>query len=208
MMLQGLTAHYLTTDTYPYKKGDYVLIHAGAGGTGSLCIQIAKAKGLNVITTVGSDEKVKVASNCGADHVIVYTKDDVYTKVMEITSNKGVSFVLDGIGLSTYQTSMKCCKKRGFVILFGNASGSVPPIDPQVLTANGSLFITRPTLADYILTQDEFLTRCNDIFDMVSNKKLEFIIGQEFDLNQIQDAHNAIESRQTIGKVVINVRKE
>lgn len=208
MMLQGLTAHYLTVDSYNYKPGDTILIHAGAGGTGSLVIQIAKAKGLNVITTVSNDAKVEIVKKLGADLVINTSCDDIYTKVMEFTQNQGVNLVLDGVGKDTYQVSMKCVKKRGFVVFFGNASGPVPPIDPLLLTTHGSIYITRPTLADYIQTRDELQTRFDDLVDMVKNKQIDFIQGPEYALNQIKDAHIAIADRTRVGKIVINVCDE
>jgi NADPH2:quinone reductase len=205
MMLQGLTAHYLVCDTYPYKPGDSILIHAGAGGTGSLVIQIAKAKGLKVITTVSSEEKRSIVEKLGADLIINSQTEDIIAKVMEFTENKGVRYVLDGVGLATYQLSMKCVGKRGFVVFFGNASGPVPAIDPLSLTSHGSIFITRPTLVDYLQTSEELQDRFDDLTNMVKEKQLTFVNGPTFGLDEVQEAHRAIEDRSRVGKIIIKV---
>jgi len=208
IMLQGLTAHYLVTSTYPVKKGDYVLIHAGAGGTGGLLIQMAKLRGGIVITTVSSSEKAEIAKTAGADHIINYTTQNFQEEVKKITGGKGCEVVYDGVGKSTWEQSMKSLKKRGYLVLFGNASGAVPPINPLVLLQNGSLFLTRPTLYDYIAEKDEFTGRCKELFGWFKDRQVTVRIAAEFELSKAAEAHKFLEARLALGKVLLIVNSK
>jgi len=203
VFLQGLTAHYLAVSTYPIKKGDVVLVHAGAGGTGALLIQVAKIRGATVITTVSTEDKAKVARAAGADHVIIYTKQDFHEEVMKITDKKGVHCVYDGVGKNTWEKSMKSLRPLGMLCLFGNSSGPVPPVDPLVLMRSGSLFMTRPTLANYIASYDQLTERTKELFDWIKTGKLQIRIAKEFDLSQPGEAHKYLESRAAEGKVLL-----
>jgi len=207
VLLQGLTAHYLVTSTYPVQKGDLVLVHAGAGGTGGLLIQMAKLRGATVITTVSNAEKEAIAKEAGADHVINYTTSDFHEAVTKITEGKGCNVVYDGVGKATWEQSLKSLKKRGYLVLFGNASGPVPPINPLLLTQNGSIFVTRPTLFDYVIG-DEYVTRCTELFRWINEKKLTIRIAKEFDLDQAADAHRFLEGRRALGKVLLIVNSK
>lgn len=205
MALQGLTAHYLTRSTYELKKGDTCLIHAGAGGTGGLMIQMAKIAGAVVITTVGSKAKELVAKGAGADHVINYSETNFQEEVMKYTSNKGVCVVYDGVGAATWEKSLKCLRPRGMLVLFGNASGKVPPIDPLMLAKNGSLFVTRPSLAHYIATPEEFNARAADLVTWLGSKQLTIRVDKVFPLHQAKEAHTYLESRAAMGKILLSV---
>jgi len=204
-LLQGLTAHYLAVSTYPIKANDNVLVHAGAGGTGGLLIQVAKLRGGRVITTVSTEEKAKEAKSLGADDVILYTKQNFQEEVMKLTNKKGVQCVYDGVGKQTWEGSMKCLKSLGMLVLFGNASGPVPPIDPLVLMKNGSLFLTRPTLNNYIETPDALKWRAGELFDWISSRQVRVRIAKEFPLNEASAAHQFLESRKADGKVLLSV---
>lgn len=203
--IQALTAHYLCRSLFPVNNQNSVLIHAGAGGTGGILIQICKhiLQCPMVIATVGSSEKKKVALDYGADHVILYKEEDFTERVMEITKENGVSVVFDGVGKSTYLGSLKCTTTRGMCVFFGNASGAVPPIDPLTLTKNGSVFITRPTLGHYIRNAQELKFRYDELFAWMEQKKVNIRVGQRFKLHNVFQAHTALESRGTIGKIVI-----
>eukprot|EP01083_Nonionella_stella_P030130 82687_1 len=203
--IQALTAHYLCRSLYPVNNQTSVLIHAGAGGTGGILIQICKQvlQCPLVITTVGSEEKKKIALEYGADHVILYKKEDFTEKLMEITKNNGVNVVFDGVGKATHQGSLQCTTVRGMCVFFGNASGAVPPIDPLALTKAGSVFITRPTLSHYIRSPQELKFRYDEIFSWMEKKTLNIRIGNRFNLNDVFDAHTALETRQTIGKIIL-----
>lgn len=203
--IQALTAHYLCRSLYQVNNQTSVLIHAGAGGTGGILIQICKKilKAPLVITTVGSEEKKKIALEYGADHVILYKKEDFTEKVKEITKNAKVSVVFDGVGAATYEGSLQCTQVRGMCVFFGNASGAVPPIDPLKLTKCGSIFITRPTLSHYIRNPQELKFRYDELFNWMEKKEVVIRIGQRFNLNKVFDAHNALENRQTIGKIIL-----
>jgi len=203
--IQALTAHYLCRSLFPVSQNTSVLIHAGAGGTGGVLIQICKhiLGSPLVIATVGSLEKKKVALEYGADHVILYKEEDFAERVMEITKENGVNVVFDGVGKSTYQGSLKCTTVRGMCVFFGNASGAVPPIDPLTLTKSGSVFITRPTLLHYIRNEQELKFRYDELFGWMEQKKLKIRIGQRFKLHNVFQAHTALESRGTIGKIVL-----
>lgn len=206
VMLQGMTAHYLTT-TYPLKNGDRCLVHAAAGGVGLLLVQIAKKLGAFVIGTAGSDEKAELARGAGADHVIVYTREDFVAATKRLTSNAGVDVVYDSVGKTTFNGGLDVLKPRGMMVLFGQSSGPVEPVDPQILNRKGSLFLTRPTLAHYTATRDELLSRAGDLFSWMERGELDVRIGAEFPLDQIAQAHDALEGRRTTGKVVIRVEQ-
>ena len=203
VLLQGMTAHYLATTTYPLRSGDVALIHAAAGGTGALLVQIAKHYGARVIGTAGSEAKARIAKNAGADDVIVYTQTDFDTEVKRLTNNQGVNVVYDSVGKDTFEKSLSCLKPRGMMVLFGQSSGPVPPFDPQILNAKGSLFLTRPTLAHYTADRAELSQRAGDIFKWIADGKLRVQIDSTFSLAQTAQAHHRLESRQAIGKVLL-----
>ncbi|MEZ4676227.1 MAG: quinone oxidoreductase [Caldilineaceae bacterium] len=203
VMLQGMTAHYLTNSTYPLQQGDIALIHAAAGGTGALVVQMAKLRGAHVIGTVGTDEKAEVAKAAGADDVIVYTKQDFEAEVKRITDGKLCHVVYESVGKATFDKSMNCLRPRGYMVLFGQASGQVPPLDPQVLNQKGSLFLTRPTLGAYVATREELLGRANEIFGWIAAGKLDVRIDKSYPLSEAGAAHTYLEGRQTKGKVLL-----
>jgi len=202
-MLQGLTAHYLAFSTYPIKPGDTVLVHAAAGGVGRLLVQIAKRCGARVIGTASTDEKIALARSGGADEVIAYTREDFEAATKRLTDGKGVNAVYDSVGKTTFDQSLNCLRPRGYLVLYGQSSGPVPPLDPQVLNAKGSLFLTRPTLGHYVATRDELLSRCDDLFGWIAQGQLDVRIDQTFPLAQAADAHRYLEDRQTKGKVLL-----
>jgi NADPH2:quinone reductase len=204
-MLQGMTAHYLATSTYPLKKGDRCLVHAAAGGVGLLLVQVAKKLGAFVIATAGSDEKAELARGAGADQVIVYTREDFVSETKRLTNNKGVDVVYDSVGHTTFDGSLDVLRQRGMMVLFGQSSGPVPPLDPQILNQKGSLFLTRPTLGHYTSSREELLRRAEDLFSWMANGEIAVRIGAEFPLDQVGQAHDALEGRLTTGKVVIRV---
>jgi NADPH:quinone reductase len=205
VMLQGMTAHYLAVSTFPLKEGDTCLVHAAAGGVGLLLVQIAKMRGAVVIGTAGSDEKAGLASAAGADHMIVYTRQDFIAEVKRITGGAGVRVVYDSVGKTTFAGGLDVLQPRGTMVLFGQSSGAVAPIDPQILNQKGSLFLTRPTLVHYALTREELLWRSREIFEWIDKGKLDVRIGAEYSLDEVGRAHDALEGRQTTGKVVIRV---
>ncbi|EMQ97511.1 quinone oxidoreductase family protein [Paeniglutamicibacter gangotriensis] len=199
--LQGITAHYLVNSSYNVKPGDTVLTYAGAGGVGLLLIQLLKLRGATVITTTSTPEKAELARTAGADHVLGY--DDVPERVREITGGRGVDVVYDGIGKDTFDGSLDALKIRGTLVLFGGASGQVPPFDLQQLNAHGSLTVTRPKIADFLLDAEERRWRSGEIFGLVAQGKLEVRIGARFPLAEAGAAHTALESRATTGKVIL-----
>jgi NADPH:quinone reductase len=203
VMLQGMTAHYLTTSTYPLREGESCLIHAAAGGVGLLLVQMAKMRGARVIGTAGSEEKAKVARAAGADEVIVYTRQDFVAEVHRITGGEGVHVVYDSVGNSTFLKGLDVLAPRGMMVLFGQSSGSVEPIDPQILNQKGSLFLSRPSLVHYTGARDELLHRANDVFRWIEEGKLDVRIGAEYPLPRAADAHRALEGRRTVGKVLL-----
>jgi NADPH2:quinone reductase len=203
IMLQGMTAHYLATSTYPLKPGDTCLVHAGAGGAGLLLTQIAKLRGARVITTVSTDEKAQLSRGAGADEVILYTKQDFEEGVKQFTGGKGVQVVYDSVGQTTFAKSLNCLAIRGTLVLFGQSSGSVPPIDPQVLNQKGSLYLTRPTLVHYIASRADLEQRAADLFGWIAAGKLRLRTEFEFPLKDAQEAHRALEGRKTTGKVLL-----
>ncbi|MEQ9210255.1 MAG: quinone oxidoreductase [Pseudomonadales bacterium] len=203
VLLQGITAHYLATDTYPLKEGDNCLIHAGSGGVGLLLTQIAKLKGAYVITTVGSEDKAVLSKAAGADEVILYRETSFKDAVEEKLGANALHVVYDGVGAATFHDGLDLLRPRGMMVTFGNASGPVPEISPLLLAEKGSLFLTRPTMAHYIQSREELLSRTADLFNWISKSQLNVRIGAEFSLDQAADAHRALESRQTSGKVLI-----
>lgn len=203
LMLQGLTAHYLATSTYALRAGDRCLVHAAAGGVGLLLVQIAKMRGAHVIATVGSDEKAELARGAGADDVIVYTRDDFASETKRITGGQGVQVVYDSVGQSTFLAGLDLIAPRGMMVLFGQSSGPVQPIDPQLLNQKGSLFLTRPTLGHYVATRDELTSRASELLDWVAAGRLSVRIGAEFALADAAEAHRALEGRRTTGKVIL-----
>ncbi len=203
VLLQGITAHYLATDTFPLKPGDRCLIHAGAGGVGLLLTQIAKLRGAEVFTTVGTTDKADLSRKAGADHVIVYSETDFQEAVEAVAGPKGLDVVFDGVGADTFMKGLDLLRPRGLMATFGNASGPAPEIAPLVLSRKGSLYLTRPTMAHYLRTREEMLSRCSDIFSWIDQGVLDVRIGAEYPLADAADAHRALEARQTTGKVLI-----
>jgi NADPH2:quinone reductase len=202
-MLQGMTAHYLATSTYPLKPGDTCLVHAAAGGVGLLLCQIAKMRGARVIGTAGSEEKTKLAREAGADETIDYTKQDFGAEVKRLTGGKGVQVVYDGVGKSVFEKSLDCLAPRGMMATFGNASGPVPPVEPLTLSQKGSLYLTRPTLWHYVAAREDLEARAGDVLGWIASGKLKIRIGAEFPLANAADAHRALEGRKTTGKVLL-----
>jgi NADPH2:quinone reductase len=197
-MLQGMTAHYLTHSTYPLKSGDSCLIHAAAGGTGRLLVQMAKMRGARVTGTVGDEEKARQAKEAGADEVIIYTKEDFVAKV------KGtMNVVYDSVGKSTFNQSLDCLRPRGMMVSFGNASGPVPDFAPLILSQKGSLFLTRPSLAHYSSTPEELAWRANDVLNWISQGKLKLHIHKVYPLADAAQAHRDLEGRKTTGKLLL-----
>jgi NADPH2:quinone reductase len=202
-MLQGLTAHYLAFSTYPLKPGDTALIHAAAGGVGRLLVQVAKRCRARVIGTASTAEKIALARSGGADEVIAYTEEDFEAATKRLTNGKGVDVVYDSVGKTTFDQSLNCLRPRGYMVLYGQSSGPVPPLDPQILNAKGSLFLTRPTLGHYVATREELLQRTNDLFGWIAAGELDVQIDKTFSLAQAADAHRYLEDRQTKGKVLL-----
>ena len=203
LMLQGMTAHYLTHNTYSLKKGDTALIHAAAGGVGLLLIQIAKQLGAKVIGTVSTEAKAKLAKEAGADHVILYTQTDFLAEVKKLTDGRGLEVVYDSVGQTTFDKSLECLKPRGYMVLFGQSSGPVAPFDPARLAARGSLFLTRPSLAHYSLDRAELLQRASDIFNWAAAGTLKVRIDKSFPMAEAAEAHRQLEGRKTTGKVIL-----
>jgi NADPH2:quinone reductase len=202
-MLQGLTAHYLVTSTYPLKSGDWCLVHAAAGGMGLLLCQMGKMKGAHVIGTVSTEEKAKLARDAGAEHVILYSKDDFVAETKRITGGRGVNVVYDGVGKDTFDKGFDCLRPRGLMALFGAASGPVPVFDLQTLNAKGSLFVTRPSLNHHIASREELVQRSADVLGWIKDGKVKLRVEHTFPLGQAPDAHRALEGRKTTGKVLL-----
>ena len=202
-MLQGMTAHYLTHSTYPLKQGETALIHAAAGGVGLLLVQMAKNLGARVIGTAGTEEKARLAREAGADEVIIYTRQDFEAETKRITGGQGVHVIYDGVGKSTFDQDLNILRPRGYLVLFGGASGAVPPFDPIKLSQKGSLFLTRPSLMHYIASREDLEQRANDIFRTIAAGKLKLRIGQTYKLQDVQQAHRDLEGRKTTGKVLL-----
>lgn len=203
LMLQGVTAHYLSHSAFALEPGTVCLVHAGAGGVGQLLIQLAKARGALVITTVGDREKAELVKRRGADHVVLYRETNFREAVMDITAGKGVDVVYDAVGKDTIRGSMRCLKKRGLCVNYGGASGLVQSIEPLELAEAGSIYFTRPHLADYIATSEELRGRVADLFSGYATGRLDVEIDREFALGEAPDAHRYLEGRKTKGKLLL-----
>ena len=203
VMLQGMTAHYLASSTYPLAHGEWCLVHAAAGGVGLLLCQIAARRGARVIGTVSTAVKEALAREAGAHDVIRYTEQDFVAEARRLTVNHGVPVVYDSVGKTTFDGSLDSLARRGMLVLFGQSSGPVPPIDPQILNRKGSLYLTRPSLGAYVATRDELVARASDILAWIGNGSLKVRIDRAYPLAQAADAHRALEARATMGKVLL-----
>ena len=203
VMLQGMTAHYLTYSTYPLKKGETALVHAAAGGVGLLLIQVAKRLGATVFGTVSTEEKARLAKEAGADEIILYTQTDFAAEVKRLTNGRGVHVVYDSVGQSTFGKSLDCLRPRGYMILFGQSSGPVPLFDLGNLAGKGSLFVTRPSLLHYMTDRKELLQRTTDLFNWVAAGELTLRIDKTFPLAEAAEAHRQLEGRKTTGKILL-----
>lgn len=202
-MLQGMTAHYLAVTTYPLGTGDVCLVHAAAGGVGQLLCQIAKRRGARVIGTAGGPDKVRVALAAGADDAIDYTSRDFQAEVVRLTGGKKVSVVYDSVGKTTFEKSLDCLALRGMLVLFGQSSGAVAPVDPQVLNQKGSLFLTRPTLFHYTAARGDLLLRAGEVLGWVRDRTLKLTIDRELPLARASEAHRVLEARESAGKILL-----
>jgi len=202
-MLQGMTAHYLTKSTFVLKPGHAALVHAAAGGVGLLLVQVAKLLGATVFGTVSTEEKAELAREAGADHVILYTKSDFEAEIKQLTSGRGVDVVYESVGRQTFDKSLSCLKPRGMLVLYGQSSGPVPVIDPQILNTKGSLFLTRPSLAYYIASREELDARAADLFGWIREGRVKLRIGGQYALQDTAQAHRDLEARKTTGKLLL-----
>lgn len=202
-LLQGMTAHFLTHDTYPVQQGTRVLVHAAAGGVGHLLTQVCKLLGAQILATCGSREKADLVRGLGADEVVIYTEEDFTEAVERFTGGRGMDVVYDGVGKATFNDSLTCLRPRGMLVLDGQASGAVDPLDPQELNRLGSLFLTRPTLAHYIAERDELERRTRALFGWIRSGQLEVRIDRTFGLEEAPEAHRYLEARRTRGKVLL-----
>ena len=203
VMLQGMTAHYLSHDTFPLKKGETALVHAAAGGVGLLLVQMAHHIGARVIATVSTDEKAKLAREAGADEVILYTHQDFEAETKRITGGKGVDVVYDSVGKTTFEKGLNVLRPRGMMVLFGGSSGAVPPFDLITLSQKGSLYVTRPTLTNYITTRQDLVARSSAVLNMIAEGKLKLRIEHTYPLAEAQRAHRDLEGRKTTGKLLL-----
>lgn len=203
VLLQGITAYFLANATFPLSEGDRALVHAGAGGVGLLLIQLAKRRGAEVFTTVGSAEKGRLARNAGADHVICYRETDFGDAVEEIAGPRPLDVVYDGVGAATFDRGLTLLRPRGMMVTFGNASGPVPAVAPLRLTQEGSLFLTRPTMGDYMATRAELLETASSLFEMLISGELALRISHSLPMRQAARAHRMLEGRETTGKVIL-----
>lgn len=203
LMLQGMTAHYLTTSVHPIKAGETVLVHAAAGGAGLLLVQLARRAGARVIGTVSTVAKAELARAAGADEVIIYTESDFETETRRLTDGQGVQAVYDSVGRDTFSKSLNCLAPRGMLALYGQSSGPVAPFDPGLLAQKGSLFLTRPSLAHYAATREELLWRTGELLNLVGTGELQLRIEQTFPLAAAAEAHRQLEARLTTGKVLL-----
>jgi NADPH2:quinone reductase len=203
VMVQGMTAHYLTHSTYTLKEGETALVHAAGGGTGQLLVQVAKRCGARIFGTVSTEEKAALARDAGADEVILYTQTDFEGEVKRLTNNVGVEVVYDSVGKDTFDKSLNCLRKRGYMVLYGQSSGSVPPVDPQTLNAKGSLYLTRPFIGHYTADRAELMWRLNDLFSWIAAGELKVRVDKIFPLAEAAEAHRYLESRQSKGKVLL-----
>jgi NADPH:quinone reductase len=202
-MLQGMTAHYLSHDTYPLKRGETAMVHAAAGGVGLLLVQMAHHIGARVIATVSTEEKAKLARQAGADDVILYTQSDFEAETKRLTGGKGVDVVYDSVGKTTFEKGLNVLRPRGFMVLFGGSSGAVPPFDLIALSQKGSLYVTRPTLGHYIATREELLARSSAVFGMIAAGQLKLRIEHTYPLAEAERAHRDLEGRKTTGKLLL-----
>ena len=202
-MLQGMTAHYLCHDTYPLKRGETALVHAAAGGVGLLLVQMAHNIGARVLATVSTDEKAKLAREAGADEIILYTKSDFEAETRRLTNGEGVHVVYDSVGKTTFEKGLNVLRPRGMMVLFGGSSGAVPPFDLIALSQKGSLYVTRPTLVNYIATREELMSRSGAVFAMISSGKLKLRIAHTYPLAEAQRTHRDLEGRKTTGKLLL-----
>ena len=203
IMLQGMTAHYLTHSTYPLQKDETALVHAAAGGVGLLLVQVAKMLGARVIGTVSTQAKADLVRKAGADEIILYTQADFLAEAKRITNGQGVHVVYDSVGATTFEKSLDCLRPRGYLVLFGQSSGPVAAFDPAKLAAKGSLFLTRPSLAHYTLTRAELLRRATDLFDWMQGGKLKLRIEKTLPLRDASEAQQLLEKRGTTGKLIL-----
>ena len=202
-MLQGMTVHYLVKGSYKIQPGDRVLAHAAAGGVGRMLVQAAKHLGAYVIGTVSTEEKAALAREAGADETILYTKQDFVEVTRKVTNGQGVHVVYDSVGQSTFEGSLNSLRPRGMLVLFGQSSGSVPPFNPGILAAKGSLFLTRPTLTHYAPNREELMERANEVFEWIHTGAITLRIDSTFPLAQAADAHRKVESRASSGKILL-----
>jgi NADPH2:quinone reductase len=202
-LLQGMTAHYLALTTRPLQSGDTCLVHAAAGGVGLLLVQIARRRGARVFGTVSTDEKARLAREAGADHVILYTREDFQAEVRRLTAGRGVQVVYDSVGQATFGKSLDCLAPLGMLVLYGQSSGVVPPVDPGLLAQKGSLFLTRPSLFHYVADRASLEARAADVFGWIRDGSLELRLDRSFPLAQAGDAQRALAARETTGKVLI-----
>lgn len=202
VMLQGMTAHYLTHSTYPLEVGDVALVHAAAGGVGLLLVQLAKRRGARVIGTVSTEEKARLARDAGADEIVFYTRENFRDAVLRLTGGRGVDVVYDSVGRTTFDDSLASLRPRGMMVSFGQSSGPIPPFDPLVL-GRGSVFFTRPSLAHYVTEREELLWRANDLFEWIGCGELRVRIDRALPLESAQEAHRLLEGRKTAGKLLL-----
>lgn len=202
-MLQGMTAHYLSHDTYPLRRGETTLVHAAAGGVGLLLVQMAHNIGAHILATVSTEEKARLAREAGADEIIFYTKSDFEAETKHLTHGRGVDVVYDSVGKTTFEKGLNILRPRGMMVLYGGSSGAVPPFDPIVLTQKGSLFLTRPSLGNYITTREELMARSDAVFGMIASGKLKLRTERTYPLADAQRAHRDLEGRKTTGKLLL-----
>lgn len=202
-MLQGMTAHYLCHDSFPLKSGDTCLVHAAAGGVGLLLTQMAHHIGARIIATVSTEEKAKLAREAGADDVILYSQQDFEVETKRLTGGKGLDVIFDSVGKTTFEKGLNLLRPRGMMVLFGGSSGAVPPFDPIILTQKGSLFLTRPSLGNYIATREELMARSGAVFGMIAAGKLKLRIEHTYPLSEVRRAHRDLEGRKTTGKLLL-----
>jgi NADPH2:quinone reductase len=198
-----MTAQYLAESTYALAAGHTCLVHAAAGGVGQLLCQVARMRGATVIGTAGGPQKTKIARAAGAEHAIDYEAQDFEAEVKRITQGRGVNVVYDSVGKTTFEKSLNCLARRGFLVLFGQSSGPVGPVDPQILNTKGSVYLTRPTLFHYVATREELLERAEKVLGWVASGRLRLTIDRELPLAKAGEAHRALEARQSAGKILL-----
>jgi NADPH2:quinone reductase len=203
VMLQGMTAHYLTHSTFPLEEGQTALVHAAAGGVGLLLCQMAKMRGATVIGTVSTEEKAQLARDAGADEVILYTEQDFVEETERITNGEGVHVVYDSVGKDTFYRSLDALRPRGYMVLFGQSSGAVEPLDVQILNQKGGLYVTRPALGQYTATREELLWRAESLFSWIGQNNLSIRLGGTYRLSEADQAHRDLEGRKTTGKLIL-----